>query len=82
MIKAFLTMEELGLSVKQTLTGTSSGGEPGSTGNMEQHHRHVESPPKKLQKVDDHGLASTNSPKATEDAMMQWVRSHDGVSLL
>jgi hypothetical protein len=81
-IKAFLTMEELGLSVKTTLTGTSSGRQPESTGNMEQHHRHAESPPKKLQKVDEHGLASTNAPEVTEDAMMQWVRSHDGVSLL
>ncbi|KAF3331881.1 mediator of RNA polymerase II transcription subunit 34-like isoform X1 [Carex littledalei] len=81
MIKAFLTMEELGLSVKQTLTATSSDEQPELTGNMEQHHRRVESPPKKIQKVHEHGLASTNVPEATEDAMMQWVRSRDGVTL-
>ncbi|KAJ4817025.1 ATP-dependent DNA helicase recQ [Rhynchospora pubera] len=81
MIKAFLTMEELGLSVKQTLTGTSSDGQTETTGGMEQHHRCVESPPKKLQKVDEHGLASLSASEATEDAIMEWVRSHDGVSL-
>lgn len=82
MIKAFLTMEELGLSVKQTLIAISSNGQPESTGNMEQHNRHVESPPKKIQKVHEHVLASTNVPEVTEDAMMQWVRNRDGVSLL
>lgn len=75
-------MEELGLSVKQTLTATSSDEQPELTGNMEQHHRCVESPPKKIQKVHEHELASINVPEATEDAMMQWVISHDGVSLL
>ncbi|KAF3331878.1 mediator of RNA polymerase II transcription subunit 34-like protein [Carex littledalei] len=71
MIKAFLTMEELGLSVKQALSATSSDGQPESTGNMDQNHRHVESRPKKIQKVHGHGLASTNVPEATEDAMMR-----------
>ncbi|KAJ3682940.1 hypothetical protein LUZ60_013167 [Juncus effusus] len=75
MIKAFLTMEEMGVSVKQMLTeskSTSVDLKDNENVNIEDLSGNETEPPAKKQKGDT---------EVSDETLLEWIKNHNGVSL-